>query len=657
MSGCFKSFSEHFMKISSIIIIAILLMYPTARILTWVWWGWIVEIPARFLVFFVISIIPVVLSAISRMYRNRNKNYLLWCLVSSGNIILNCLLIGIVLCMICEIVVIISYCLHIFYIIHNQWIFAVAVVGLTAIFAAIGLVNGLTVNIKKFQICSPLSQSLRIIQLSDVHIGSRSKRFLRNVVNKVNKLCADFVFITGDLADSSVVFDPSTSLGKSSDDRACEMGNFNSSSTDASANSNKNSLHSNSSGCCCNISYKSIPHHKRNHDLEPLHDLKARFGIFLVLGNHEYVSGQQGFLRTLKNYPNITVLNDEEVFVPVSPAANANTFHSAQSAHSVRSVQSSDSSSEVTSDSNSSSSSLLNSSTPSSSSSLSSSKEKPIEYVDIIGVDDCCSAAFRETVNKYLLLHQKLTEPPTVNSPFHFALSRKDDDVEAGGNEIASVNASDSLSSSSSSSSSPSSSPHLSMHPSNTLRIMLHHRPHRRTLNDTVRKMELDVILSGHTHGGQILIVMPFAKMLFHGVYGMYELVKDKAKSMRMMGKKGVEGGEEEEKGEGEEREKNGLKEACEGEEKGLLEEEVKTQNWNQSTENKEMNTCTLSSSSSSSSSSLTSLSKGSSRLNQLPFIYISPGTGTGSAPFRQVARNEITVFDFTGKDEVSKDV
>ncbi len=40
-----------------------------------------------------------------------------------------------------------------------------------------------------------------IVQISDVHVGSRSTRFLARVVKRVNRLSADYVFITGDLID------------------------------------------------------------------------------------------------------------------------------------------------------------------------------------------------------------------------------------------------------------------------------------------------------------------------------------------------------------------------------------------------------------------------------------------------------------------------
>ena len=51
----------------------------------------------------------------------------------------------------------------------------------------------------------PLAQQVSLVQLSDVHIGSRSARFLQGVVSQVNALNPDFVCITGDFIDQTGV--------------------------------------------------------------------------------------------------------------------------------------------------------------------------------------------------------------------------------------------------------------------------------------------------------------------------------------------------------------------------------------------------------------------------------------------------------------------
>lgn len=52
---------------------------------------------------------------------------------------------------------------------------------------------------------SQLQAPIRLVQISDVHIGSRSAEFLEKVVSNVNAHNADMVLITGDLLDSSTV--------------------------------------------------------------------------------------------------------------------------------------------------------------------------------------------------------------------------------------------------------------------------------------------------------------------------------------------------------------------------------------------------------------------------------------------------------------------
>ncbi|MEM7196182.1 MAG: metallophosphoesterase [Pseudomonadota bacterium] len=69
---------------------------------------------------------------------------------------------------------------------------------------SIGLAHWL--RMRRITIQSPkLTKSHRIVQISDVHIGSRQAGFLRRVVDRINQLDADSVAITGDLVDTSAV--------------------------------------------------------------------------------------------------------------------------------------------------------------------------------------------------------------------------------------------------------------------------------------------------------------------------------------------------------------------------------------------------------------------------------------------------------------------
>jgi len=53
------------------------------------------------------------------------------------------------------------------------------------------------------------AEPIRIVQITDVHIGSRSRRFLEHVVRRVNNLQPDYVCITGDFIDSPGVWETS----------------------------------------------------------------------------------------------------------------------------------------------------------------------------------------------------------------------------------------------------------------------------------------------------------------------------------------------------------------------------------------------------------------------------------------------------------------
>jgi predicted MPP superfamily phosphohydrolase len=60
--------------------------------------------------------------------------------------------------------------------------------------------------VKKIEFSSPkLNSPVRFVQITDVHIGSRSQSFLEKVVRKINQLEPDFVCITGDFIDAAGV--------------------------------------------------------------------------------------------------------------------------------------------------------------------------------------------------------------------------------------------------------------------------------------------------------------------------------------------------------------------------------------------------------------------------------------------------------------------
>ncbi|TGL87944.1 metallophosphoesterase [Leptospira congkakensis] len=91
----------------------------------------------------------------------------------------------------------------------------------------------------------PDLREFKIVQISDVHIGSTIKeKFLRRVVGKINAQTPDVVVITGDLVDG-----PAATL---------------------------------------------------KHHLKPLADIKSKYGTFYVTGNHEYYSGVLSWLPEIE---------------------------------------------------------------------------------------------------------------------------------------------------------------------------------------------------------------------------------------------------------------------------------------------------------------------------------------------------------------------
>ena len=63
--------------------------------------------------------------------------------------------------------------------------------------------NAYSPAVVKISLSSPkLSSNLRFVQITDVHIGSRSAAFLGRVMKQVNSLNADFLCITGDFIDA-----------------------------------------------------------------------------------------------------------------------------------------------------------------------------------------------------------------------------------------------------------------------------------------------------------------------------------------------------------------------------------------------------------------------------------------------------------------------
>jgi uncharacterized protein len=141
-------------------------------------------------------------------------------------------------------------------------IFAGAAAALGIGSSAVAIASALApVAVKRVRVAldrlSPSASGLRIVQLTDVHVGPTIGRdFIERIVAKVNALSPDVIAITGDLVDGSVA----------------EL---------------------------------------REH-VAPLADLRARYGVYFVTGNHEYYSGVDAWITYLTSL-GIRVLRNERV--------------------------------------------------------------------------------------------------------------------------------------------------------------------------------------------------------------------------------------------------------------------------------------------------------------------------------------------------------
>lgn len=133
-----------------------------------------------------------------------------------------------------------------------------AVLLLGVLFSAYGLVNAANPVLSRIEVTIPKLpetwKGRRAVQISDIHLGAiNGERFLKRVVEKVNSVKPDIVFITGDLFDG---------IG---DDLA---------------------------GLC-----------------RPLSGLNAPLGVYFITGNHETYIGVDKAIAALSGLP-VTVLRD-----------------------------------------------------------------------------------------------------------------------------------------------------------------------------------------------------------------------------------------------------------------------------------------------------------------------------------------------------------
>jgi len=135
--------------------------------------------------------------------------------------------------------------------------------GLSSLSPLITIISNYKITVPKTKIVKIVDdkypkdiQSLKIGQLTDIHIGPTLKRdFLEKVCKQLMNEKPDIIFITGDIVDGKVQY--------------------------------------------------------LKDDLKPFEMLKAKYGVFLVDGNHEYYWNINEWRDFYKKSPNIKMLNNE----------------------------------------------------------------------------------------------------------------------------------------------------------------------------------------------------------------------------------------------------------------------------------------------------------------------------------------------------------
>lgn len=93
---------------------------------------------------------------------------------------------------------------------------AYGLIGLSFALMVFSVLNAYSPSVVKVTITSrKLTSPVRFVQITDVHIGSRSAAFLERVMKKVNRLDADFLCITGDFIDAPGIGDDQLSALRS----------------------------------------------------------------------------------------------------------------------------------------------------------------------------------------------------------------------------------------------------------------------------------------------------------------------------------------------------------------------------------------------------------------------------------------------------------
>ena len=151
-------------------------------------------------------------------------------------------------------------CIRFFYTQNNQHLIDYKVLIFALLLGVYGIFNRYLIKTTEYKIYTNKNVNLRIGFITDMHIGDSgiNKKILNKVVKKINEKNVDIIILGGDIVEQNAKFFIDSEI------------------------------------------YKYFK------------DLKTKYGIYAVLGNHEYYGGMPYLIAdTLTQYANIKVLKDE----------------------------------------------------------------------------------------------------------------------------------------------------------------------------------------------------------------------------------------------------------------------------------------------------------------------------------------------------------
>jgi len=148
---------------------------------------------------------------------------------------------------------------------HLKFYLMISLIGLVGLICTAGFINARMIRVKKLEFTlnkeNLLAKELTIAVASDIHLGTIiGRKWTKRIVDKINSLKPDIILLPGDIVDGDVEPVIKLNLG------------------------------------------------------EVLRQLKSKYGVFAITGNHEYIGGVEAAVKYIQEH-GIRVLRDEQIEV------------------------------------------------------------------------------------------------------------------------------------------------------------------------------------------------------------------------------------------------------------------------------------------------------------------------------------------------------